>query len=382
MKATSRSVALQALSRVREGAYANLVVPALLDGDGAKLTDRDKAFTTALAYGAIRMARACDWLVDRHVRVGHRKDLDPEVRDLLRLGAYQLAFLQTPPHAAVSETVNLAPPRVRGLVNAVLRRVASEVAAGPPPWPDVATGLSYPPWIVDRLIQDLGEDAAIAALKQMDEPGAATERADGYIQDLASQWAGQAVGAQPGEVVIDLCAAPGGKATTMAGAGAFVVAADRSATRTGLIAENVARLNADRVALVVADGRHPPFRPGRADRVLVDAPCTGLGVLRRRPDARWRVRAEDVPTLVRLQQRLLQAAATLLRPGGVLVYSVCTLTADETSGIDTWAVNGLPGYKALDPPAAPWEPLGRGARLLPQAAGTDGMYLLRLRAPG
>jgi 16S rRNA (cytosine967-C5)-methyltransferase len=318
-------------------------------------------------------------LVDRHVRVGHRKDLDPDVRDVLRLGAYQLAFLGTPPHAAVSETVNLAPQRARGLVNAVLRQVATEVARGSPPWPDIATRLSYPEWIVDRLTVDLGGEVAEAALRQMDEPARVSERLDGYVQDLSSQWVVEAVAARPEEVVLDLCAAPGGKATALANAGAFVVAADRSANRSSLVAQNVAKLGLTSVYPVVADGRQAPLRPQSFDRVLVDAPCSGLGVLRRRPDARWRIQPEDVAQLARLQRQLLQAGAALARPGGLLAYSVCTMTSAETVEVDDWLARTLPELEPVDPPGHPWDPLGRGARLLPQTAGTDGMYLLLLR---
>jgi 16S rRNA (cytosine967-C5)-methyltransferase len=132
------------------------------------------------------------------------------------------------------------------------------------------------------------------------------------------------------------------------------------------------------VATVVADGTAPPLRPGAADRVLVDAPCSGLGVLRRRPDARWRIRQEDLARLTVLQRRLLDAAAALVRPGGTLVYSVCTLTLAETAATDRWLADAHPDLLPLPPPGDPWAPAGRGALLLPQAAGTDGMYLLRL----
>lgn len=141
------------------------------------------------------------------------------------------------------------------------------------------------------------------------------------------------------------------------------------------MAENAHRVGAPVAGVVAADGLAAPFRPRSFDRVLVDAPCSGLGVLRRRPDARWRVQPSDVEDLARLQNRLLSAAAELVRPGGVLIYSVCTLTAAETMGVD------LPHLEALPPPSDPWEPWGRGAGLLPQARGTDGMFLLRLRLP-
>ncbi|HVF76580.1 MAG TPA: transcription antitermination factor NusB [Acidimicrobiales bacterium] len=366
----ARAVAAQALLRIDEGAYANLVVPELLDA--CDLSARDRAFVTELVYGSTRMRRACDWLVDRFTD----RPLDPDVRAVLRLGAYQLAFLQTPPHAAVSATVSAAPPRARGFVNAVLRKVAGAL---PPRWPDPATKLSYPDWIVRRLAADLGVDAAAEALEQMNVAPTVTERDDGYVQDEASQQVAAYVGASAGERVADLCAAPGGKATAMAAA--FVAASDLLGFRVGLVQQNVRRLRLDTVAVVQADGRRPPYRPGSFDRVLLDAPCSGLGVLRRRPDARWRIEADDIDRLVVLQRQLLDAAVDLVRPGGVLVYSVCTLTLAESLGIDEWLADAHPTLAPLPPPVAPWEPLGRGARLLPQAAGTDGMYVLGLRKP-
>ncbi|MEZ5141854.1 MAG: transcription antitermination factor NusB [Acidimicrobiales bacterium] len=373
----ARRLAAEALVRIEEGGYANLVVPALLDR--SDLEARDRGLVTELVYGATRMRRACDWLVDRFLT----SPPDARGRALLRLGAYQLAFLDTPPHAAVDATVGAAPKRLRGLVNAVLRRVAD----APRDWPDEATRLSYPDWVVGRLTADLGAEDARDALVAMNEPARVTTRDDGYVQDLASQWVAAEVGAGPGDRVLDLCAAPGGKATALAEAGASVVAADVRTTRAQLIAGNAARLGLGRgVTTVVADGTTPPWRPSSFDRVLVDAPCSGLGVLRRRPDARWRIDADDVDRLADLQRRLLTAARGLVRPGGLLVYSVCTLTTAETVGIDEWLATTMPDVDAAPaPPAtpsAPWRPVGRGVRLLPQDAGTDGMYLLRLTVPG
>ena len=366
--AAARRLALEALHRIDDGAYANLVTPALLER--SRLTSRDRNFVTAIAYGATRMRRALDHLVDRHVL----RPTDDEVRRVLRLGAFELAYLRTPAHAAVSQAVSLAPERARGFTNAVLRKVAADVEAGVE-WPDPATELSYPDWVVAALTESLGEKQALAALRVMNEPAEATEREDGYTQDLASQWVVEEVGALPGERIHDLCAAPGGKATLLAELGAVVTASDVSVRRAHLIVENAHRVGAPLAGVVVADGVAAPFRPGSFDRVLVDAPCSGLGVLRRRADARWRVQPSDVEKLARLQRRLLASAAELVRPGGVIVYSVCTLTDAETVGVD------LHHLEALPPPASPWEPWGRGARLLPQTRGTDGMYLLRLRAP-
>jgi 16S rRNA (cytosine967-C5)-methyltransferase len=288
-----------------------------------------------------------------------------------------LEFLQTQPHAAVSATVDCAPPRARGLVNAVLRRVASAGRLGAQDWPDLATRLSYPDWIVTQLEADLGVASALAALETMNEPPTVSRRADGYVQDLASQWVAAAVGAGAGEQVADLCAAPGGKATAMAQGGpAVVVALDRSAPRAGLVAANAAGLGLGNVAVVVGDGSRPPLRSATFDRVLVDAPCSGLGVLRRRADARWRVQPDDVITLAAQQRALVDAALLLARPGGVVVYSVCTLTHAETVGLDDWMHETHPDWRTLQRPTGPWDPVGRGARLLPQTAGTDGMFLV------
>ncbi|MHB1534237.1 MAG: hypothetical protein ACYC1D_06435, partial [Acidimicrobiales bacterium] len=127
------------------------------------------------------------------------------------------------------------------------------------------------------------------------------------------------------------------------------------------------------------DGTRPPWRRGSFDRVLVDAPCSGLGVLRRRPDARWRVQPADIARLAALQRRLLDAAISLVAPGGTLIYSACTLTREETVGIDRWLAENHGQWRPLAPPGDPWQPAGRGALLLPQTAGTDGMFLWRGR---
>jgi len=366
---TARTVALDALDRIDPGAaYANLVLPEMLARSG--LAQRDRGFVTELVYGTTRMRRACDYLVDRFLS----RDLEPRVRNALRMGAYQLHHLGMAPHAAVGETVAAAPKAARGLVNAVLRRVST----APVRWPGRATELSYPDWIVDALVGDLGEDAALEALAVMNTAPAVHERADGYVQDLASQWVAEAVGARSGHLVADVCAAPGGKTTWMAATGAKVVASDSRPSRVALVRSN---LRGHSVPLLAADAARPPLRPSTFDRVLVDAPCSGLGTLRRRADARWRIDADGPQRLAELQRRIVEEAADLVRPGGVLAYSVCTLTDSEGLAIDEHMAACRPDLEALDPPSDPWEPHGRGARLLPQAAGTDGMYLLLLKRP-
>jgi 16S rRNA (cytosine967-C5)-methyltransferase len=426
----SREVALAALLRVEDGAYSNVLLPVLLrDSD---LDERDRAFTTDLVYGTLRRQRALDHILgltsDRPV-----EELDAPTRAALRLGAYQLVR-DVPAHAAVGETVAVAPPRSRGYVNAVLRAVAG---IGPPwPWPEgdrvaeLAVRLSYPDWIVDELVNQYGVEDARASLEVANAPPpvalrvnraratvddvAAELHADGADvtpgvlaggallargigdparlasvaegratpQDEASQAAVGILDPQPGETGVDVAAAPGGKATAIGervGERGRVVACDVHPGRTRLVASARDRLGLDQVLPVVADGRAPPVRAAKADRVLVDAPCSGLGVMRRRAELRWRIRPEDVSRLVELQRDLLRAAARVVKPGGVVVYSVCTLTAAETTGVDAWAARELPDLVADPPPGAPWRRSGRGALLLPHDAGTDGMYVLRAR---
>lgn len=366
--ASARSVASRCLQRIEhEGAYANLVVAAELADCG--LDERDRRFVVELVYGTTRMRRACDALVDRFVT----HEPAPQVRTLLRLGAYQVHFAGVAAHAAVAETVELAPLRARGFVNAVLRKVVSTPMSE---WPSLAVQLSYPDWIVQRLTAELGESDALATLATMNEPAAATEREDGYIQDLGSQWVAAAVPARAGQLVVDVCAAPGGKATAIATTGAVVVAADWRPHRVALIADNIDKVSATSVFAVVADATQSPFRPRCADHVLVDAPCSGLGTLRRRADARWRVEEADVQELAALQRRILDHASQLVRPGGTLTYSVCTLLAAES--IDHPVP---PGFAVVGerPPVGTWQPYGHGWRVLPHEAGTDGMILLRYR---
>jgi len=374
--ADARRVALRALLRIEtEGAYANLVVPTALGR--AQLSDRDRNFATDLVYGVTRMRRALDAAIDPHLRA----PVEAEVRSALRLGAYQLLFLGTPAHAAVSATVGVAPLRARGLANAVLRRVAE---SGWPDDLDEATRLSYPDWIVEQMVADWGRDDALAALTAMNEPATATRRDDGYVQDEASQWVAKMIGATPGQRIADVCAAPGGKATLLAqgvGSHGVVVALDRAPARVGLVVENARTTKATAVRPLVGDATTPPLRAGSFDHVLVDAPCSGLGVLRRRPDARWRVAPADPEDLASLARSILLASAALVREGGTLTFSVCTTTAAETSAVDRWAAESLAGFEALEPPGAPWRGHERGAVLLPQDAGTDGMYVLRLGRP-
>jgi 16S rRNA (cytosine967-C5)-methyltransferase len=373
----ARQLAVDALVRIdAEGAYANLILPTLLSR--SSLDQRDRAFVTELVYGTTRMCRSCDWLVDRFLPDPER--IDATARAWLRIGAFQLAFLATPAHAAVGATVEAAPRRLSGLCNAVLRKVATSL---PVTWPSDAVRLSQPDWIIELLSEDLGSETALAALEAMNASATSSVREDGYVQDLGSQWIVEAVGVDIGDLVLDMCAAPGGKATALAAAGARVVASDVRRGRVGLVVENAHRLqlSADSFMVLVADGTSLPIRPGIFDKVLLDAPCSGLGALRRRPDARWRIMPGDIDALGALQRRLIESAITMLRPGGELIFSVCTLSRAESLDIDMWIGEQFPEMEALPAPGGVWTPLGRGALLLPQSADTDGMYILRLRVP-
>jgi len=375
-----RVLAIAALVRIdTEGAFANVVLPRMLDA--SDLDRRDRGFVTELVYGSTRRRRALDHVIDRYLV----QDPPPSARAALRLGAYQLIELRTPAHAAVSATVSAAPKRFRGLVNAVLRKVAGAAASGIE-YPDAAVELSYPDWIVDLLRRDLGAGPAEEAMRTMNKAPAVHRRVDGYIQDPSSQLVAAAVPAQPGTMVLDLCAAPGGKATALAARGATVVAADLRAIRVGLIAANRATLGLDNLHPMVADGLHPPFRDATFDAVLVDAPCSGLGALRRRPDARWRIRPHDIDNLADLQAALLTRAAALVKQGGSLVYSVCTLTDAETTGpIEAVAAAGaLDAFDPMPPPAGDWQPRagsGNVAFLLP-GDDHDGMGMAVWRRAG
>ena len=433
-KASSRQIAVDALVRVEDGAYAHILVSQLLRASG--LSARDRALTTDLVYGTVRMQRTLDHLLSG---VSNRKlgSLDPAVRAALRLGAYQL-LVGVPAHAAVGETVSAVDVRARGFANAVLRSLAR---LGPPfQLPDGddagAIGLrtSHPDWIVRFLVDAFGPDDAAATLELDNEPPAVTVRvnparaavedvsaelegagvevrrgtlvpnalllrhtgdvaalapvADGRAtpQDQTSQAIADVLDARPGDRVLDVASAPGGKATGSAermGADGIVVAADLHPGRVRAVARAAARLDLGAsVAPIVADGRALPVRDGVFDRVLLDAPCSGLGVLRRRPDARWRVQPADVKELGALQRELLAEAAGAVRPGGVLVFAVCTLSNEETIGVDEWAAANLTEFVASPRLPAPWRPHGRGAILLPCDAGTDGMFVLRLERVG
>jgi len=342
-----------------------------------------------LAYGTVQRVRALDYAIDTLGRRPVRK-LDPPVRASLRLGAYQLGYLgSVPAHAAANESVELV--RAAGLeravafTNAVMRRLGEGIGplleALPEGLPhEAALKHSYPDWVAETWWREWGADDALALMRAQNEPPERVLREPtgglkaSWPQSRGSQLAGNAVGAEHGERVLDLCAAPGGKATQLVAAGAEVVAVEKHPGRARELAENAARLGAE-LTVVNADALELPAELTGFDRVLVDAPCSGLGVLNSRPDLRWRARP-----LPELQAELLRVAAERLRPGGSITYSVCTISRAENEEV----VDAL-GFPADDLGAE--FPEFRHPRrpefllTLPHVHGTSGFFVARLRRP-
>jgi 16S rRNA (cytosine967-C5)-methyltransferase len=394
---TPRGVAAHVVQRVfDEGAFADRAFRSAAEDLGS----RDRAFAQQLAYGTVQRVRTLDHAIEALGRRPVRK-LDPPVRAALRLGAYQLAYLDAvPPHAAVDESVELV--RAAGLeravpfANAVLRRLADGLpgllARLHEETPAAAALLhSYPNWVAETWWRELGADDARALMRAQNEPPERAVRTpagplvvesipqdwleSGYAwpQSRGSQLAGAAVGARPGERVLDLCAAPGGKATQLAAAGAEVVAVEKHPGRARELQANARRLGVD-LEVLNADALELPAALGAFDRVLVDAPCSGLGVLNSRPDLRWR--AEPLPDL---QLALLRVAAERVRPGGTVTYAVCTLSRAENE--DVVDAVGL----QVDDLGARWPEYRHPRRphfllTLPHIHGTSGFFVARLRA--
>jgi 16S rRNA (cytosine967-C5)-methyltransferase len=416
----ARALALEAIRRViDEGAYSNLLIPSLLGRSG--LDQRDRAFVSEMAYGTLRRLL----VLDRAIEAKANRPVDrmsPGARHALRLGAYQLFEMHVPPHAAVGETVELVGGREKGFVNAVLRKLASGSAPVVAGVDDKAvsarTGLA--PWAVRELRSQAGDDVerAAAALAERGpltlrvntcrtttdalaralrdaghepQPGAIARDclvlekgdpatlpgfAEGWftIQDQASAFVVQVLDPQPGERVVDVCAAPGGK--TLATAclvqpDGVVVAADLASRRLGLIRRTADRLGLEPI-LVAQDGASPALT-GPFDRVLVDAPCSGIGSARRRPELLWRVPKERLSQLARRQVAISAAVADLLKPGGRLVYSVCTFPRAETDAACDAIQRHRPDLRPIET-SGPDGDVARH-RLWPHLHGTDGMFV-------
>ncbi|MFA7513520.1 MULTISPECIES: RsmB/NOP family class I SAM-dependent RNA methyltransferase [Mycolicibacterium] len=439
----ARQAAFDVLRAVSErDAYANLALPALLRDRG--ITGRDAAFATELTYGTCRTRGLLDAVIA--AAAGRPVDkIDPVLLDLLRLGSYQLLRTRVDDHAAVSTTVDQAGIEFdssrAGFVNGVLRTIArrdeaswvEELApsATGDPIGHLAFVHAHPRWVAQAFADALGARAGeLGALLASDDsrpevhlvarPGALTaaelaEQVGGgvgryspyavylgegdpgqlaavregtaLVQDEGSQLVARALTLAPlvgpdGGRWLDLCAGPGGKTALLAALGApegvTVTAVEPAPRRADLVEQNTAGLP---VEVVRVDGREPGLAPG-FDRVLVDAPCTGLGALRRRPEARWRRQPGDVPPLAKLQRELLASAIRLTRPGGVVLYATCSPHLAETAGVVADALRRHP-VTALDTREL-FEPAtdtgdGTSVQLWPHRHGTDAMFAAALR---
>jgi len=396
----ARRAAYEVLSRVFEqDAYADRAFRTAAEG----LDERERAFAQRLAYGAVQRVRTLDHAIEALGRRPVRK-LDPPVRAALRLGAYQLGFTDTAPHAAVNESVELVRrarlERAVPFANAVLRRLAEGIAGLLASLPDGPLKESYPDWIHEVFVRELGAEGALALMRTMNEPLETVVRlvrgepplgaeptdvpsayrvervdelavAEGRIwpQSRGSQLAGLCVGSRAGERVLDLCAAPGGKTGQLRGA---VTAVEVDPGRVRELRANLAALGRRDVTVVEADGTALPPELDGFDRALVDAPCSGLGVLAQRPDLRWRARP-----LPELQAALLRTAAERVRPGGTILYSVCTVDRDESEAIvDASGLRVLPLGEEWPAFAHPRRP--EFLLTLPHVHGTSGFFVARL----
>jgi len=404
-----------------------------------KPSERGRRFLTQLVYGTTRHKLLCDHVLSSLVRQP-LDDLPGPIRAILRMGVFQSLFCrQVTFPSMVHTSVDLAKRRGHAgtarLVNAVLRRAPQGVDEVDLPPPEdrarhLSVRFSVPEWLVAewlashghataeslceaaaseapvmlrtntlkttpaQLMAALGRTGCVAAqrtpipeevtLLSGPYPTRAKLFAQGhcFIQDGASMLPAHLLEPRPGNRVLDLCAAPGGKTTHIAAlvqGQAAIVAMDVRPDKLRRVQENAERLGTPGIHLVAADGAQPPARPG-FDRVLVDAPCSGLGTLRRHPDLKWRTSPGDRERLTRCQVALLRSAVTLCKNGGVVVYSVCTFTPEETVGVVTTALDGG-GVELEDGPEwlNPWKIETGQYRILPQEGGLDGYYLTRLR---
>lgn len=425
-----RRVAYAVLRAVDErDAYANLELADQIAAAG--LDPRDAALATELTAGTLRLRGSYDPILDSLVA----RELDPGLRDALRLGTHQLLSMRTPPHAAVSTTVALVRKevghKVAGLTNAVLRRVAQRSLDE---WFDElqasqSVRTSHPQWIVDELAEALGDDPAavlaadnlaprvtlcarpgLSTVEELMAAGAAAHPASPLAVELAGN-PGQIAAVREGRAAVqdagsqvvalllanatvgtdgawlDMCAGPGGKAGLLAAIaaerGATLLANERAPHRARLVRQ---ALRLTPAGVIAGDGTQPPWRDGSFDRVLLDAPCSGLGALRRRPEARWRRQPSDLDELVPLQIALLHKAIDALRPGGVVAYATCSPVVRETAAVVQNVLDARSDAEVEDATAlVPWLAeaesihLPGAVQLWPHRHNTDAMFTALIR---
>ena len=418
----ARRAAFEILREVEAGAFSSI----LLAADNLQLSSVDRALCHELVLGVLRWQLWLDKLIEHYAKRAV-ESLDFTVRLALRIGLYQLRFLtRVPASAAVNEAVNLVrSARVSSaaaFVNAVLRRAIREADFDPAssivdPIERLAIETSHPLWLIERWTSEFGLEETIAFAhannlvpptafrlvngdltdlqSRLIEAGATLEpsrvaegawRVEGatsllreltaqgkiYLQDEASQLVAQTVNVQPGERILDLCAAPGGKTTLMAqraGDAALIVAADRSPKRLNTVVTTSALHKLTEIKSVVLDAAQPlPFAPNTFDRILLDAPCSGTGTLRRNPEIRYRISEHDITSLATQQKLFLENATRVLKPGGQLVYSTCSVERDENEQVVEPFLTRNPNFQ-----------LTKTTRTWPHHEGTDGFFIASLQ---
>ncbi len=443
-RANPRQAACSLLLRIeREGCYADQLMDRELEAGG--LSGPDRGLFAELVFGVLRRRGTLDHLLS-HLVSQPLPRLETQLLILLRVGLYQLVYLdRIPPSAAVNESVKLAKaaiPRASGLVNAVLRSYLRRGNQIPFPDPEqlpaesIAARHSHPLWLVRRWIDQLGTEEAEALAEALSRQPSLTLRANtlritrddlvtrladsgiratpcrfsphgiqvagrhqiaslpGFreglfaVQDEASQMAGLLLDPRPGERVLDACAAPGGKATHLAQLMADqgeLVAADVSASKLPLISDSARRMGLTIIATRRADLLEgAPFPAESFDRILLDAPCSGLGVIRRNPEAKWRLGPQDVTRLAATQQRMLTNAFRMLKPGGRLLYSTCSTSREENEGVleEFLVRHGDGTLEDLNRLFPSWSELFTGEGMLrswPHCHDMDGFFAARLR---
>ncbi|MCJ7744825.1 MAG: 16S rRNA (cytosine(967)-C(5))-methyltransferase RsmB [Actinobacteria bacterium] len=436
----ARELALKVLLDFeRRDAYLNLLLSSYLGSSG--LERRDRAFTTELVQGTMRMKGVLDWVLEKYSD-RELDDLDTALLWILRLSAYQMLFISVPDHAACDQGVRMARRHLGGggaaYANGVLRALAKGNSGMiyPDAKKDFARYLevkySHPRWVIDMWIDELGKER-VESLCEADNVarpvcircnllkigrqelassmkergfdvslsslvpegillsgggslGATQEHEMGYfsVQDQGSILVGHAVSPQPGMRVLDMCAAPGGKSNHLAELmrnDGRILALDINAGRLSLLEESASRLGNTIIEARAMDAATAGNSiKERFDRVLVDAPCTGLGTLSRRPDVRWRKSAGDVGRLSRLQLALLTEGARMLQSGGLLVYSTCTISRRENELVVERFLESNPGFSPLDAGSLlPGKMNGRYLQLFPDIHGCDGVFIAVLR---
>ncbi len=427
----SRAVAAEICTDLRRGEFLDHSFERRI----TPLDARDRRWTRELVFGMLRHRGRIDAILSDRVRGGLAR-LDPDVIDLLRLGVYQLTNMgSVPAYAAIAQTVELAKRRhglgASKLVNAVLRRTDRErdelsVPASSEPAEALAIRYSHPRWLIARWIERWGEQDTerLLALNNSEAPlvirpyGIVREQLEAmleeagvhvaeapyvsdsiaisggitftelgafkkglfFVQDPAATLVTEYAAIGPSTTVADFCAAPGGKSLELSKTAGTVIANDKSLGRLHRLLANVRRLETTNLFPLVGDARHPAIAP--VDAVLVDVPCTGTGTFRRHPDARWRLKISDLAVMAALQRTILKAAAKVVKPGGLLIYSTCSLEPEENDEQVDWFLSENPDW-ILDAPAdgsvAPDLLDGGRLRVLPQRHGTDGAFAARLR---